>query len=117
MEENIKDLKDKKTDDIFNLIYNFFLDLKEIINSIIAGEIIKILDISIEENKRTIERLKKAITESITENFIHELGDKIIIILAEDKEKIRKELERIGVDSSTVYPDVQGYIDYIKENF
>ena len=64
-----------------------------------------------------IERLKKAITESITENFIHELGDKIIIILAEDKEKIRKELERIGVDSSTVYPDVQGYIDYIKENF
>lgn len=117
LEENIKDLKDKKTDDIFNLIYNFFLDLKEIINSIIAGEIIKILDISIEENKRTIERLKKAITESITENFIHELGDKIIIILAEDKEKIRKELERIGVDSSTVYPDVQGYIDYIKENF
>lgn len=117
LKENVENFEDKKTNDIFNLIYNFFLDLKEVINSTIAGEIIKMLDISIEKNKRVIEKLKKAITESITKNFVHELGDRIIIILAEDKEKIRKELERIGVDSSTVYPDVQGYIDYIKENF
>lgn len=51
-------------------------------------------------------------------NFEHNLNTSSIIILEEDKEKIKKELENMyGIDSYTVYPDLQGYIDYIKENF
>lgn len=50
--------------------------------------------------------------------FKHSLKTDSIIILEEDKEKIKKELENMyGIDSYTVYPDLQGYIDYIKENF
>lgn len=72
----------------------------------------------IEDLKNNSERYIEKLNKIISVKFDHILRTNTIIILEEDKEKIKKELEKIyGIDSYTVYPDLQGYVDYIRENF
>ncbi|MGL5126315.1 MAG: hypothetical protein ACRC6U_10115, partial [Fusobacteriaceae bacterium] len=96
------------------LIFDEILKNLEVLNHVSKKEF--------EEIKEEIEIKKENITEAIAKllnsNNNQDLKADTVIIFDEDKEKIRKELENYyGIDSSTVYPDLQGYIEYIKEKF
>lgn len=106
--DKIFELNDKK------LIFDDILKKLEVLNYVSKKEF--------EEIKEEIETKKENITEAIAKllnsNNNQDLEADTVIIFDEDKEKIRKELENhYGIDSSTVYPDLQGYIEYIKEKF
>lgn len=106
--DKIFELNDEK------LIFDEILRILEIIN--------QINKVKFEEIKKEIEKNEKKITDAIAKllnsNNNQDLEADTVIIFDEDKEKIRKELENhYGIDSSTVYPDLQGYIEYIKEKF
>ena len=99
--------------EIFKRIKQYLEGIREI-----NDKIVKIIDESFEKDNKNIKTIEEKIKELNRINLIHNIESKSVIILEEDKEKIRKELEDIyGIDSSTIYPDVQGYIEYIKENF
>lgn len=103
--EHIKDINK-----IFDDILSFLEGLKVVYPKEIDGLI------------KDINNFEKIILKDIeifmNMNLTQNLETKSIIILDEDKINIRKELENLyGIDSSTVYPDLQGYVDYIKENF
>lgn len=96
-----------------NIFFDDFLKFmeEECFNKKLDTKIIEDLE---NNSERYIEKLSKIISVK----FDHILKTNTIIILEEDKEKIKKELEKIyGIDSYTVYPDLQGYVDYIRENF
>lgn len=109
--ENV--LKEYSTDEIFNMVKKYFESIKGI-----YGKIIEVIEKFLEEDSKNIDAIKEELEKLKKINLIHNIESKSVIILEEDKKNIRKELEDIyGIDSSTVYPDVQGYIEYIKENF
>lgn len=105
--------------EIFNAEY-FYKDFKDFFEKSLKNkfkdnnlykELFKDL---IDNERRYIEKLEN----NFKLEFEHSLETDSIIVLEEDKEKIKKELENMyGIDSYTVYPDLQGYVQYIKENF
>ncbi|MCI7665188.1 MAG: FRG domain-containing protein [Fusobacterium mortiferum] len=109
----------KQEKEIFDAkyFYNNFKDFfeKSLKNKFKDNELYKeLFEDLITNERRYIEKLEG----NFKLEFKHSLKTDSIIILEEDKEKIKKELENMyGIDSYTVYPDLQGYIDYIKENF
>lgn len=111
----IKELEKEKFDK--NYFYDNFKNFfeKSLNNDFKNKELYKkILKDLTENKKRYIEKLES----NFDLKFEHNLNTYSIIILEEDKEKIKKELENMyGIDSYTVYPDLQGYIEYVKENF
>lgn len=111
LRNKIKEYKEEKEAD---KIFNGILSSLQSLNGVYPTEIATLI--------KTIDRVKlkllKEIESFININLTQNIETKSIIILEEDKEKIKKELERLyGIDSSTVYPDLQGYIEYVKENF
>lgn len=122
-DEKLKKLLEETLKNNIDKIFEFN-DKKLIFDEILKKlEILKqINEAKFEEIKKEIENKKEKITEEIfkllNSNNNQELEVDIAIIFDEDKVKIRKELEKgYGIDSSTVYPDLQGYIEYVKENF
>lgn len=86
-------------------------DINDYISTIISLEEI--------DKSRLIEDMKVFLLKVITvTEYKHNSNEKEIIILEEDKEKIKEELDiYLGVNTMTVYPDATGYIQYIKENY
>lgn len=71
-----------------------------------------------EDQKDFHEKIKKLLKDKFQISFEQNSTERSIIILEEDKEGIKKELEHLlGINAVSVYPDVIGYIEYIKENF
>ena len=111
--ELIDYLNDSLEDEIFERIRQYLKAIKEI-----YVKIVEVIYNSFEKDNKTIDIMMSEIKKLKEVKLTHDIKSKSIIILEEDKENIRKELEDIyGIDSSTVYPDMQGYIGYIKENF
>ena len=111
--ELIDYLNDSLEDEIFERIRQYLKAIKEI-----YVKIVEVIYNSFEKDNKTIDIMMSEIKKLKEVKLTHDIKSKSIIILEEDKENIRKELEDIyGIDSSTVYPDMQGYIEYIKENF
>ena len=114
-EENY--LMENSSKKIIDLIIKFFNNFRNIVGQDII-ENMNIFSNNEKEKTRIISQLESEIKKIKELKYNHEVSTKSIIILNEYKKNIRKELEQIyGIDSSTVYPDVQGYINYIKENF
>lgn len=97
-----------------NKIFANILSYLESLKGVYSIEIKALIEDINDFKKKILKDIEIFINMSLTQN----LETKSILILDEDKISIRKELENLyGIDSSTVYPDLQGYIDYVKENF
>lgn len=122
-DENFK----KKLENMLRNNINEILEFKN--EKLIFQDILKRIEVlrpisesEVDEIKQGIktreENIIKEISKLLDSNNNQDLEADTVIIFDEDKEKIRKELENnYGIDSSTVYPDLQGYIEYIKEKF
>lgn len=122
-DENFK----KKLENMLRNNINEILEFKN--EKLIFQDILKKIEVlrpisesEVDEIKQGIktreENIIKEISKLLDSNNNQDLEADTVIIFDEDKEKIRKELENnYGIDSSTVYPDLQGYIEYIKEKF
>ncbi|MGL5724989.1 FRG domain-containing protein [Cetobacterium sp.] len=111
LKNKVQEYKDERDAD---KIFDGILSSLQSLNGVYPAEI-GILVPTINEFKS---KILKEIENFISINLTQNIETKSIIILEEDKEKIKKELEYLyGIDSSTVYPDLQGYIEYVKENF
>lgn len=136
----INKIPKKEVDNIFSEVINYLktLEIKEYKGNEINDKILKYLKELTGENisddlilkrkdiisqlsekrvkTKNIETINKIVYEQ--PSYDQNLKFKTIIILEKDKKKIREELEKIyGIDSFYVYPDTQGFIEYIKEKF
>lgn len=117
LRKNEDTLKKYSSKEIFCFITKYFYNFKSILDKDII-EKMNIFSNDEKEKMRINKQLENEIEKIKKLKYNHEVSTKVVIILEKYKKNIRKELEQIyGIDSSTVYPDIQGYINYIKENF
>ncbi|MGX6592752.1 FRG domain-containing protein [Cetobacterium ceti] len=117
-------ISELKPNNALNKTIGTFLDLlKDDEDTDILSKLENYLEITDNQDKNIFKEKKPKIIERLafydnTNVYSQILDTKNIIILDNDKKNIRQELENIyGIDSSTVYPDLSGYIEYIKETF
>lgn len=122
--------KDDVTSKIKNLIDNDLRDknrekeiekfTKEVLNQIIntVNHIESKNKISESQQQKIQKKVIEFLNIKLNVTFSQNSTEKALIVLEEDKKKLKLELEHLlGITAVNVYPDITGYIEYIKENF
>ena len=52
-----------------------------------------------------------------TEHYVASSGDRRILVIGKEKQKIRNQLEALGISKGSVYPEIERVAEFIKASY